>query len=162
KCDPGVFNFETTDELKKSATIIGQERLSASLKFGTNVGDDGYNIFALGPGKTNKEEYLLQFLNNISEDKSTPPDICYINNFDDQYQPKALLLSAGTGRKLKEQMDKVLDSLAPTLTTAFETEEYQNRRQSLQEDIQQQRNEMFDQLKEKAAKKGLSLIITPA
>lgn len=161
-CDPKIFKFKTTDELKESSTIIGQERLSASLKFGTGINDNGYNIFALGPGETNKQEYLMKFFKHISKNKPAPSDICYINNFSDQYQPKALRLPAGIGCKLKQGVDRVLESLLPTLATAFETEEYQNRRQLIQEDIQQQQNKTFDDLKEKAMKKGLSLIKTPA
>src|SRR5699024_2957073 len=49
-----------------------------------------------------------------------------------------------------------------TLTSAFETEEYQNRRQSLQEQIQQEQGQSFEELKEKAKDKGLAMIRTPA
>ncbi len=162
KCPPDVFDFQTTDELNESTTAIGQERLSASLKFGTGIGDNGYNIFALGPSETNKQDYLKEYLKKVAADQPTPPDICYINNFSDQYEPKALQLPAGVGCDLKEQMDGLLDNLTPTLTTAFETEEYQNRRQSLQEQIQEKQNQTFENLKDKAREKGLSLIKTPA
>ncbi len=162
KCDSDIFDFKTTDELKESHTIIGQKRLADSLKFGTGMGDNGYNIFALGPNETKKQDYLKKFLKNVAKKKPTPPDICYINNFSDKYQPETLLLPAGTGCDLQKRMDEMLDNLIPTLTTAFESEEYQNRRQSLQEQIQQNQNQTFENLKDKAAEKGLSLIKTPA
>lgn len=162
KCDPGIFKFKTTDELKESATIIGQERLSASLKFGTDIKDGGYNIFALGSSQTDKQEYLLKFFEYISKKRPTPPDICYINNFADSYQPKILQLPTGIGFQLQKQMERVLENLLPALNTAFETEEYQNRLQTLQENIQQEQNDLLESLKEKGVKQGLSLVKTPA
>ncbi len=162
RCKPNTFNFKTTADLDEPTTILGQQRLAASLKFGTGIGDHGYNIFALGPNQTNKHDYLKEFLKEVAADKPTPPDICYINNFNNQYEPKALQLPAGTGCDLEKQMDSLLDNLVPTLTAAFETEEYQNRRQSLQEQIQEEQNQTFEDLKDKAKEKGLSLIKTPA
>lgn len=161
-CDPNIFDFETTAELKESRTIIGQERLVASLEFGTGMKNHGFNIFALGPNETQKQDYLKKFLANTAKQKKVPPDLCYVNNFDNPHQPKALFLTAGTGCKLQKEMDEMIDNLVPTLTASFETEEYQNRRQSLQEQIQQKQNQNFEDLKDKAAEKGLSLVKTPA
>ncbi|HLR32342.1 MAG TPA: ATP-binding protein [Fodinibius sp.] len=161
-CDPEQFNFTTTDDIDNQSTIIGQERLSSSLEFGIGMEDDGYNIFALGSHKTNKRDHLKQFFEERSAGQSTPPDLCYVNNFDDRYKPDLLQLPAGQGCKLQEQMDQLTEDLIPTLTSAFETEEYQNRRQSLQEQIQQEQGQSFEELKQKAKEKGLAMIRTPA
>lgn len=162
KCDPEQFNFETTKEISNSTTIIGQERLSSSLEFGIGIKDDGFNIFALGPGKTNKRDHLKQFFEEQSANEDTPSDICYINNFDDHYKPRVMQLPAGRGCKLQKEMDQLIEDLIPTLTSAFETEEYQNRRQSLQEKIQQEQGQSFEDLQEKAKEKGLAMVRTPA
>ncbi|HLR26696.1 MAG TPA: Lon-like protease helical domain-containing protein [Fodinibius sp.] len=154
-CDPEQFNFTTTDEIDSQSTIIGQERLSSSLEFGIGIKDDGYNIFALGSHKTNKRDHLKQFFEERSSGQSTPPDICYVNNFDDRYKPDLLQLPAGQGWELQGQMEQLTEDLIPTLTSAFETEEYQNRRQSLQEEIQQDQDQSFEELKQKAKENGL-------
>jgi lon-related putative ATP-dependent protease len=162
KCDPDTFDFETTGELESSTTIIGQQRLSSALEFGIGMERDGYNIFALGPAKTNKKEHLQRFFEEQAAGMPTPSDICYVNNFDDHYKPKVLRLPAGEGQNLKEKMDDFTDELIPILTSAFETEEYQNRRQSLQEEVQSEQSKTFEGLQEKAKEKGLALIRTPA
>lgn len=161
-CNAEQFDFETTDEIDNSTTIIGQDRLSNSLEFGIGMQDGGYNIFALGPAKTNKRDHLKHFFEEKSSDKTTPPDICYINNFDDHYKPDVLQLPAGRGTELKEKMDKLIEDLVPTLTSAFETEEYQNRQQALQNEIQEEQDQTFEDLQEKAKEKGLAMIRTPA
>jgi len=161
-CDPEQFNFETTDDISEQNTIIGQERLSSSLKFGIGMEDGGYNIFALGSAQTDKLDHLKQFFESQSSDQPTPPDICYVNNFDNHYKPALLELPSGRGTELQQQLEQLVDDLIPTLTSAFETDEYQNRRQSLQEQIQQEQGQSFEELKEKAKDKGLAMIRTPA
>lgn len=162
KCDPGLFEFETTDNISTHKTFIGQDRLVSSVDFGINMQKDGYNIFALGPNKTDKLNHIRHFLKEQAKDKSTPPDICYVNNFDDTYKPKALTLPPGRGCELKDEMDELLEDLIPTLNSAFETEEYQNRRQSIKDELQQEQEQTLDDLKEKAREKGLALIQTPS
>lgn len=162
KCDPETLKFQTTSEIDDSTTVIGQERLSASLEFGFGIGKDGFNIFALGPNKINKQDHLEEFFKNKSAEEVTPPDICYVNNFDDHYKPKVLELPAGRGSELHKDMEQLIDDLVPTLTSAFETEEYQNRRQALQDQVQQEQGKTFEDLKNKAEKEGLALVRTPA
>ncbi|SHF55222.1 lon-related putative ATP-dependent protease [Fodinibius roseus] len=162
QCDPDSLSFGTTGEIDESTTVIGQERLSASLEFGYGMGKDGFNIFALGPNKINKEDHLKEFFEEKAAEQPAPPDICYVNNFDDHYKPDVLELPAGRGSELHKQMEQLVDDLVPTLTSAFETEEYQNRRQSLQDQVQQEQGQTFEDLKNKAKEKGLALVRTPA
>ena len=87
---------------------------------------------------------------------------CYVNNFDDLYTPNVLKLPAGRGCELKKAMDQLIEDLVPTLTSAFETEEYQNRQQALQNKIQEEQDQTFEDLQEKAKEKGLAMVRTPA
>src|SRR5699024_4338023 len=82
-----------------------------------------------------------------SSDQPTPPDICYVNNFDNHYKPALLELPSGRGTELQQQLEQLVDDLIPTLTSAFETEEYQNRRQSLQEQLQQEQRQSMQEPK---------------
>jgi hypothetical protein len=160
-CETDQFDFETTEEVSNLTTVLGQERLTSSMEFGMEIDKEGYNIFALGPNQTDKRSHIQQLLNEKSKNGSTPDDICYINNFDDRYKPKLLTLPAGRGTELKKQMEKLIDELPPTLKSAFETEEYQNRQQALQDEVQQQQDQTFEELQNKAREKGLSLMRTP-
>lgn len=161
-CEIDHFNFETTKEITDATTVVGQDRLASSMEFGVNIARDGYNIFALGPNETNKISHIKQFLEKKSKERKSPFDICYVNNFDDHYKPRVLLMPAGRGMKLKNRMDQHIEDLVPTLRSAFETEEYQNRKQALQDNIQQDQDQTFEDLHSKAREKGLALIRTPA
>lgn len=161
-CDTSQFNFETTQEISDKASIVGQQRLSSSMELGMNISKEGYNIFALGPVQTNRLNHIRQFLKEKASDKSTPSDFCYINNFDDHYKPKALRVPAGRGRQLKEMMDQLIEDLVPALRSSFETEEYQNRKQALKNQVQEEQENTFEDLQNKAQEKGLALVRTPA
>ncbi|MDZ7773500.1 MAG: AAA family ATPase [Balneolaceae bacterium] len=161
-CDARQFDFESTEEISNRVKVLGQERLTSSLDFGTGIDRKGYNIFALGPHETDKRGHILEYLEEASADEETPGDLCYVNNFDDRYEPAALHMPRGRGCELKEWMEKLIEDLPPTLTAAFETEEYENRRQALQDEVQDQQDQTFEELQEEAREKGLSLLRTPA
>lgn len=161
-CDVSQFDFETTEEIENHTSIIGQDRLSSAMEIGVDMKKEGYNIFALGPRETDKERHVSKFLEKRAENEAAPPDICYINNFEDKYKPEKLLLPGGRGSQLQKFMDDLLDDLIPSLRSAFETEEYQNRKQALREQIQSEQDKSFEDLQKKAQEKGLALIRTPS
>ncbi|MCG2590620.1 Lon protease family protein [Rhodohalobacter sulfatireducens] len=161
-CDTKLFDFESTKEIEELITILGQERLTSALEFGTKMDQKGYNIFALGPNETDKQGYIREFLENESKNQDAPDDLCYVNNFDDRYKPSSMFLPNGRGKDLKKKMDKLIEDLPPTLTAAFESEEYENRRQALQDKVQDEQDKSLEDIKNKAREKGLALLRTPA
>lgn len=161
-CDTNEMDFETTDDLDQLSKIVGQDRMISSVRFGTSMKRDGYNIFALGPNETDKKNLIEDFLEKCAKGGKEPRDLCYVNNFEEQYKPKILKLPAGRGVELRDEMDKLTDDLETTLTAAFESEEYQNRKQAVEEEVQQQQGQSFSELQQKAQQKGLALIRTPA
>lgn len=161
-CDTSQFDFESTKDISDLITILGQERLASALEFGTKIDQKGYNIFALGPNETDKQNHIREYLENESKNHKVPDDLCYVNNFDDKYKPEAMFLPSGRGYDLKKKMNKLIEDLTPTLTAAFESEEYENRRQAVQDKVQDQQEKSFEDLQKKAKEKGLALLRTPA
>jgi lon-related putative ATP-dependent protease len=162
RCDPTQFDFETTDELKELDQIIGQERVINALEFGVHMQKDGFNIYALGPNETDKRHIVQKYLEKVAAEHSIPSDYCYIFNFDDASKPNMITLPAGKATELRKAMDKLTEDLDTTLTAAFESEEYQNRRQAIEDEVKQQQGQTFNDLQQKAQNKGLALVRTPA
>jgi lon-related putative ATP-dependent protease len=161
-CDPEQFDFETTDDLEELHQIIGQERVVNSLEFGVHMKKDGFNIYALGPNETDKRHIVQKYLERIAADQESPCDYCYVYNFDDSSKPNMLTLPAGKATDLRESMEKLTEELDTTLTAAFESEEYQNRRQAIEDEVKQEQGQTFNDLQQKAQNKGLALVRTPA
>ncbi|MCL7451827.1 MAG: AAA family ATPase [Anaerolineae bacterium] len=160
--DPARFGFETTEELEDLDQVVGQPRAVEAMKFGMGIKARGYNIFAVGPPGTGKRTVVTQYFEQQAKEAPVPPDWCYVNNFEESHRPKVIQLPAGKGIAFRQDMDELVDSLGTALSAAFESEEYQARRQSIASELQERQSEYFQDLQEKAQEKGVALLRTPA
>src|SRR5438445_6162398 len=90
ECPPGTVECKTSEELSPLEGIVGQDRALKALIFGVEMKGKGFNIFAAGPPVTGKRPATRSYLEKIAKTKPTPPDWCYVNNFQNPYEPKAL------------------------------------------------------------------------
>ena len=118
-CDPNVFNFVTTEEIERNYDGIGQERGIDSLKFGLNVDVNGYNLYLEGPSGVGKTMYTKNYLNKICKNKKTPPDWCYLYNFENPNEPVALSLPAGQGKEFVDAMDRFIKDIKNEIKSTF-------------------------------------------
>jgi lon-related putative ATP-dependent protease len=160
--DPARFGFETTEELEDLDQVVGQPRAVEAMKFGMGIRARGYNIFAVGPPGTGKRTVVTQYFEQQAKEAPVPPDWCYVNNFEESHRPKVIQLPAGKGIAFRQDVDELVDSLSTALSAAFESEEYQARRQSIASELQERQSEYFQNLQEKAQEKGVALLRTPA
>jgi len=161
-CDAGQFAFATTAELEDLRDVIGQARAVEAMRFGIGIEHEGYNIFAVGAAGTDKRAFVHRFFEQHAQGEGIPSDWCYVNNFEQPYRPHAIALPAGQGLAFRRDMERLVDDLRTTLTAAFESEEYQTRRQVVLEEFQDRQAQAFEELRQKAQQKGIGLLRTPA
>ena len=161
-CDVSQFDFTSTDELEEPDTLVGQERVLEALKFGTGIRRYGYNLFVLGPDGAGKHKTVLSYLKGIVSRQKAPADWVYVNNFTTPHKPVALELAAGLGSRLSEAMDQLIDDLKVTVPSIVESEEYQNRRQTIDEELQDRQEHAFEELRARAEAQGIALLRTPS
>lgn len=161
-CDPNTLGFETTAEVDDEINIVGQERVSDAIDFGINISHHGYNIFVIGPPGMGKRDIVHEFFENKAETDPTPPDWIYVHNFDTPDQPQAIELPPGLGVAYQQDIDTLISEMQTALSAAFESEEYQNRRQAIFETFKDKQAELFNELQEKANQQGLAMIKTPS
>ncbi len=165
RCDPGQFSFETTNEitpLRDFTDAIGQPRAVRSLRFGTGIDREGYNIYALGRPGLGKHSLVSEVLRQRASDRPTPSDWCYVNNFEESTKPILLSMPAGQGALLRRQMENFVKEVRDTLKATFESDEYQNRRRSIEQEFKERQQEAFDELQQKAREKNLTVLRTPS
>jgi lon-related putative ATP-dependent protease len=160
-CDPEQFEFETTADLEVVHEVVGQERATDAVRFGIGIRKPGFHIYALGPEETDKERVIRKFLEERAAGEPVPPDICYVNNFDESHRPMALLMPPGKGSGLAEDMNRVLEELRAALEAAFESEEYQTRRRAIEEEAGEEQEEALSELSDRAKEEGIALMRTP-
>ena len=164
-CDTKRFSFETTADLDTSLLPtegIGQPRAAEAIRFGTKIRVPGYNIYALGPSGTSRHTLIRQIVQDWAKDRSPPSDYCYVYNFQDEGRPGHLRFPPGWAHPFAKDMDSLVEEAQNALKTAFESEEYQNRKQAIEQELKEQQQKTFETLQEKAREKGLTLLRTPS
>jgi hypothetical protein len=159
--DPSTFDFETTDDLPADTNVVGQDRAVEALRFGMTIDADGYNVFVLGPTGTGRRALVQGLLEAQAATEETPPDLCYVNRFEDEREPRALRLPAGRGSALRADVDALIEDLQTALPGTFESEEYQSRREMIQEEAQEGQEAALEDLQDRARENGIALLRTP-
>lgn len=160
-CDPEQFDFESTEELPEYSEFVGQERALTAAHFGIGILHDGFNIFALGPTGVGKRSVIRTLLEQESQKRSSPKDICYIHNFEDHQKPLVLMLEPGQGNKLAEDMRQLVEILRSSIPAILENETYQARIKEIQGEMQRLQEEAFSELEREAESNEVVILRTP-
>ncbi len=161
-CDPELLPFETTAELEELTEVLGQPRAVEAIEFGTSIRSDGYNLFVHGPSGTGRHTTVTEFLNRRAATEPRPSDWCLVHNFSEAHRPRAIELPAGEGADFRTAMAGFVEELHNTLPAVFESEEYRNRRQSMDEEFRERQEQAFEVIQESGRERGVTLVRTPA
>ena len=161
RCDPAELPFALCSELEEAPGPIGQERAVEALNFAVRIRAKGYNVYALGASGTGRHSMVEDLLRHRAEGEPTPPDWCYVNNFDDPQQPRILQLPPGKGAGLAAAMKLLVAELRAALPAAFERDEYRARREAIEQQFKQRSEAAFGALQERAESKNITLLRTP-
>ncbi len=156
-CDPTSLGFESTESLETPLTIIGQNRALKALQFGLQIKNSGFNIYAAGLPGTGKMTAIAAFLERMARQKETPPDWCYVHNFEDPYRPKALKLKPGMAVQFQRDMKRLIETVQVDIRKAFDSEEYSKRRDAIGRAVNEKREKLFSQLNQFAHDKGFAI-----
>ncbi len=159
--DPDEIPFATTQGIESAGGVVGQDRAVAAMEFGIGIGREGYNIFALGPPGTGKRTLVLQALERHAATRPVPVDLCYVHNFDDARQPRLLRLPPGNGSKLRSSMASLVEDLRVAIASALESEDYQRRRQRVEEEMKGRPQRALEELQARAQRDSLDVAQTP-
>ncbi|MCI0463945.1 MAG: AAA family ATPase [Gemmataceae bacterium] len=159
--NPEWFPFQTTDEVPPLTELVGQPRAVRALEVGLGVRGGGYNIAAVGLSGTNLPRLLRDFIAVHVANQPTPSDWVYVNNFDEPDRPIALALPAGLGVRFRRDLQQLPQRLARILPRALQYQGFNQEKERLRLDYDQRSLELFAQLQEFAAQRGLHVEASP-
>ena len=160
-CDASFMRCETTEDLLPLREIIGQERAVRALKFGIGIRDHGFNIYVAGWPGTGRTTAVKNFVEEIARVEPASPDWCYVNNFSNQYEPKALQLPAGKGKEFQKDVKNLIENIRSALPKAFESDDYIKKREATLKELERQRKELIEKLNAKALEESFVIQSTP-
>jgi lon-related putative ATP-dependent protease len=157
ECPPGKVECKTSEELAPLEGIVGQDRALKALIFGVEMKGKGFNVFAAGPPVTGKRPATRSYLEKIAKTKPTPPDWCYVNNFQNPYEPKALKLPAGKAKVFQKDLKNLVDQVKRAVPAALQSEEFAARSNSITKKSVEERDRILNELNDEAKRSSYAV-----
>jgi lon-related putative ATP-dependent protease len=159
--DVGGLDFATTRDLQPLQAFAEQPRAHEAIRFGTEIAVRGFNIFAIGANGARIQASVQALLRSAAEQRPQPSDWVYVNNFAAPHRPVAIALPPARAPDLEKALNRLIDDLKVSLPAAFEGEDYQKRRSSIEQEIRGRSERAFTALRDKATGKNIAILRTP-
>jgi predicted ATP-dependent protease len=157
-CDPKVFKFKNTSEIKPLYEVIGQKRAVQAIEFGLNMKSSGYNIFVTGVEGTGKSTIVRDLVSKHARTLPKPDDWCLVNNFKDHFRPQAIAVPSGKAVPFSKKMHKFVEDLKKQLPKAFEGEGYLKRLSGIKSRFSDKQNRLFQKIDRFATRNNLQIL----
>jgi lon-related putative ATP-dependent protease len=132
--------------------FIGHERAKEALTFGLSMDAPGFNVYAMGEHGTGRQTLIKQMLAATASKEPTPPEWCYINNFDDPNAPHKLYVSPGDGKQLLTRINTFIDELMDLFPEIFDNPGYQRQKAAIDREFNEKYDEAIAEVEETALK----------
>ncbi|MEN6462980.1 MAG: AAA family ATPase [Syntrophomonas sp.] len=156
-CNPSIFKFNTTEEIKPLRGIIGQDRAERAVSFGLDIDNPGYNIYLAGVFGTGKSRLARELVENKAQQLPVPADWCYVFNYKKPDCPKALQLKAGQGRAFQKDISVTIDEIIKNLVKTLESQDYEFKKNEIVNAFVEETNQMYLQLEEESRSYGFTI-----
>ena len=137
--------------------MIGQERAVQAIEFGLNMRSPGYNIFVTGAEGTGKSNIVQDLVGRHARLQPVPDDWCLVNNFQDEFRPRAIPLPPGRGPAFAKRIGRLVADLKRDIPRCFEEEAHLKRLSLLKGRSAARQQKIFGRIERFAASRGLHL-----
>ena len=159
--DLAALEFATTADMAAPAALVEQPRAHEAIRFGAEMAVRGFNVFAIGANGAQIHDSVRALLDDAAGTRQTPMDWVYVNNFVVQHRPVAIALPSRRAPELAKAVDQLIDDVKVSLPAAFESEDYQKRRGTIEQEIRGRNEQALAALRNKATAKGVAILRTP-
>jgi lon-related putative ATP-dependent protease len=157
-CPEEWLTTSSSKEIQPSTTIVGQDRAVGAIDFGLAMPGIGYNIFVTGLSGTGRLTTIKRFLEQSNGSQDVPDDICFVHNFRNSEEPRALFLQAGAGRRLRDGMDRLIEELAEGLPKIANDKEFRVRMERAVAGFQARERTIIGKFDQEVRDSGFSMV----
>lgn len=157
KCNPDIFEFESTEDIEPIEGILGQERALKAIRLGVDLRSPGYNIYIAGLSGSGKATTIKKMLEKITAKCPELHDYAYVNNFKDPDQPMLLKFPKGRAKEFRQDLQSAIEILKQRIPLALESDLYLTRKKNLVDEYNQKEQELMNAFDNELRKKGFSL-----
>lgn len=142
---------------RKGRRRPAQTRALEALELALHIRHSGYNVYVAGAPDLGRTYMVCEMLEPMARHEATPPDILYVNNFEDEDHPILVQLPAGQGRQLKKALAEALRQLREAMPEQLDSESFQHVRGEALERFQKKRTAIVEELEQMAEASGFAL-----
>ncbi len=157
-CNLNQVDISSTNDLKASDKILGQERALKAIEIGLDMEYLGYNLFITGKSGTGRSTTIKKLLHNRKRENVVFDDKCYVHNFKDPDMPRAISLPAGQGNKFKKDMDNLVSTLRKHIPLLLESEKYQKSKDTLAENFKRKQHTLVKDFEDKVKAENFTIV----
>jgi predicted ATP-dependent protease len=155
--DSASLGFETTEALPPPREMVGQSRAQEAIDFALEMTDSRYNLYVAGPSGTGRRLAVTQAVERVARTRHAAQDWCYVANFDQADEPRALALPTGQGKAFAQDVDAFVLSSRRALRQAFTTDDYAQKRRAIIRELQARRDQILDVVRTQALALGFAI-----
>jgi predicted ATP-dependent protease len=158
--DPATLGFTSTQNLLEPATMAGQRIAQEAIEFALEIRDNRYNLYAAGPAGTGRRLAVSQAVERAARARSAPRDWCYVANFEQMGEPRALALPAGSAKRFAEDVDAFVQAARRALRQAYSADDYVEKRSAIARDFQARRDQILSAVQQQTLALGFAVRLT--
>ena len=158
RCPVSWLPKKDSTSIKPASTIVAQDRAVDAIGFGLAMRGIGFNVFVTGMSGTGRLTTIKSFVEKLAEADDRPDDICFVYNFRKPEEPSAIFLRAGTGSRLKEGMEELIEELSTSLPAIVNDREFRSRIDRAVEPLQRQEREAIEAFEKEVGEAGFVLV----
>ncbi len=147
-----------TEAVEPAAGIVGQERAVEAIALGLGMPGVGYNVFVAGLSGTGRLTTIKRFLDQLAQDGPVPKDVCFVFNFSCSEEPRALRLTAGAGRRLRDGMERLVEELRRTVPSLLAAKEFRERVEMAVAGLRRREKEIIEAFEKEVSEAGFRLV----
>jgi len=144
------INFELNGA-ETDGSLVYQKRIELALDKLVNIESYDHNLYICGNLSRDEKYTIVNMLKTLSSKKDVSIyDYCYVNNFKNPKEPKAIKLRPSEGQKFKKLMDEFVDYLIKTVPKVFDSKEYEEKIQEAMKEFEEKQKTLYENLQKKA------------
>ncbi len=159
-CDPAVFDFQSTADIAPLDEVIGQERAVRAIHLGLNMKQPGYNIFIAGQEGNGKRTIAQDIVSRHALKQPAPDDWCMVNNFDDEFRPRAICVPTGKATQFSKSMARLIRWLQIKLPREFSNDAFKEKIQAHNDQLQAEEKRLTGRLEKLAGEHNIHMAKT--
>ena len=155
-----MVDCDSTADLEPVSDAIGQDRAIRALTFGLHMKAKGFNIYAAGEPGSGKNVVVRRYIESISKERPIPADWCYVNNFRNPYEPRALSFPPGKVRGFRRDVWSFVEQVQRVVPAALAAEDLASRQDAVVKEADGARRRILEQFTKEAAALGFAVQVT--